>query len=150
MTTINSVVTGSNGLLKQDTFLPDELTEATSESLTRSIVTAPVTSLPGSVVGRSHLSSLIGPTQGASGPLPVPVSRFRALESEKAMPINDTCGPLFTRLSPSAGLQRSLENKLQARMDVNGSPEYALTWKELDMPSGVPICVLRASARRIR
>jgi len=33
-------------------------------------------------------------------------------------------------------------------MDVNGSPEYALTWKTWDMPSGPPICRLRASARR--
>jgi hypothetical protein len=33
-------------------------------------------------------------------------------------------------------------------MDVNGSPEYALTWKEWDMPAGLPICALRASARR--
>jgi hypothetical protein len=33
-------------------------------------------------------------------------------------------------------------------MDVNGSPEYALTWKAWDMPSGPPICALRASARR--
>jgi hypothetical protein len=33
-------------------------------------------------------------------------------------------------------------------MDVNGSPEYALTWKQWDMPSGAPICALRASARR--
>lgn len=32
-------------------------------------------------------------------------------------------------------------------MDVNGSPEYELTWKEWDMPAGVPICALRASPR---
>jgi hypothetical protein len=31
--------------------------------------------------------------------------------------------------------------------DVNGSLEYVLTWKEQDMPSGLPICALRASAR---
>ena len=33
-------------------------------------------------------------------------------------------------------------------MDTNGSLEYALTWKEKDMPWGPPICLLRASARR--
>ncbi len=33
-------------------------------------------------------------------------------------------------------------------MDVNGSPEFALTWKDWDMPSGVPIYALRARARR--
>jgi hypothetical protein len=64
------------------------------------------------------------------------------------MPINDTCGLLFTHSSPSAGLQRSLENRLRERMDVNGCPEYALTWRESDMPSGLPICALRASGRR--
>src|SRR5690606_36873055 len=32
--------------------------------------------------------------------------------------------------------------------DVNGSLEYGLTWKRWDMPSGPPICALRASARR--
>jgi hypothetical protein len=34
-------------------------------------------------------------------------------------------------------------------MDVNGSPEFALTWKDWDMPAGEPICALRASARPI-
>lgn len=82
-----------------------------------------------------------------SGLAPVRVSRFRARDSEKAMPTNDTSGPLFTASSPSARLQRSLESRLRAQMDVNGSPEYALTWKQWDMPSGPPICALRAQAR---
>jgi hypothetical protein len=33
-------------------------------------------------------------------------------------------------------------------MDASGSPEFELTWKHWDMPSGPPICALRASARR--
>jgi hypothetical protein len=33
-------------------------------------------------------------------------------------------------------------------MDVNGSPEYELTWKHWDMPAGLPICALRASGHR--
>jgi len=33
-------------------------------------------------------------------------------------------------------------------MAGSGSPLYALTWKEIDMPSGPPICALRASALR--
>lgn len=33
-------------------------------------------------------------------------------------------------------------------MDGSGSPLYGLTWKTWDMPSGEPICALRASARR--
>jgi len=33
-------------------------------------------------------------------------------------------------------------------MGVNGSPEYGLTWNTWDMPSGPPICRLRASGHR--
>ena len=33
-------------------------------------------------------------------------------------------------------------------LDVNGSPEYELTWSSWAMPVGPPICRLRASARR--
>ena len=89
----------------------------------------------------------VGPTKLPSGPDRVLVSRFRSLDSGKAMPTNDTSGPLFTASSPSARLQLSLENRLRAKTGVNGSPEYALTWKLWDMPAGPPICALRASAR---
>jgi hypothetical protein len=83
-----------------------------------------------------------------SGPAPVRVSRFRRLDSTKAMPTNDTSGPLFTHSSPSAALQLSLENRLREQTDVNGSVLFALTWKQQDMPSGPPICALRARAHR--
>ncbi len=108
-----------------------------------------VISSPGSADGPTRCGWQDGPTTAPCGPAPVRVSRFRARDSAKAMPTNDTSGPLFTRSSPSAGLQRFLENRLRARMDVNGSPEYALTWKIWDMPAGLPICALRASARPI-
>jgi len=58
-----------------------------------------------------------------------------------------TCGPLSNGSSTSAALQSSLESRLRARMDVNGSPEYALTWKTWTMQSGPRICALRASKR---
>src|ERR1700674_270770 len=48
----------------------------------------------------------------------------------------------------SANLQSSLENKLQARLDVNGSILYQLIWKHWTMPSGRRICALRASVPR--
>jgi hypothetical protein len=89
-----------------------------------------------------------GRMNGQSGPDHVPVSRFRSLDSEKPISTNDTSGPLFTVSSKSAALQSSLESSLRARMDVNGSPEYALIWKQWDMPAGLPICALRASAHR--
>ena len=50
--------------------------------------------------------------------------------------------------SPNVSLQQSLESRLRQRMDVNGSPEYDLTWKHWDMKQGEPICALRASGRR--
>src|SRR5262245_31157545 len=52
--------------------------------------------------------------------------------ADVAMSTNGTSGPLFTHSSPSTGLQRSLANKLRAAMDVNGSPEFVLTWREWD------------------
>ena len=60
----------------------------------------------------------------------------------------ETFGPLFSASSPSAGLQRSLASRLRAALDVNGSLEYELTWSDWAMPSGPPICALRASGRR--
>ena len=106
------------------------------------------TSSPESADGPAPSDSPDGPMTGRSGPDHAPVSRFRSRDSEKAMPIQDTSGPLFTTSSPSASLQRSLENRLHQNLDVNGSPEFALTWKAVDMPAGAPICALRASGRR--
>ena len=103
---------------------------------------------PGSADGPTRCDSRDGPAPSPCGPEAVPFSRFRARDSDKAMPIDAISGPLFTASSPSAGLQRSLENKLRARMGVSGLPEFALTWSTWDMPAGVPICRLRASARR--
>ena len=84
------------------------------------------------------------------------VGQDRLLASHSALPENArdskmsaTYGPLFGGSSPSADLQSALGNRLRQRMAVNGSPEYALTWKRWDMLSGPPICALRASAHRI-
>ena len=100
-----------------------------------------------SAAGATPFASPISQTIEKSGQAHVRVSRFRSLDADKAMPIADTCGPLFTVSSPSAALQSSLENKLRAAMDPNGSLEFALTWRQQDMPSGPPICALRASGR---
>lgn len=101
-----------------------------------------------SEVGALPCAKPDGATAAPSGVEAARVSRFRAQDANKAMPTNDTSGPLFSASSPSASLQRFLENKLRARMGANGSPEYALIWKHWDMPAGLPICALRASARR--
>lgn len=52
------------------------------------------------------------------------------------------------RRSRSAELQQRLESALKRRLSLNSSPEFELTWKHWDLPSGPPICALRASARR--
>ena len=106
------------------------------------------TSSPALADGPTPSASPDGPLTGQCGPEAVPVSRFRALDSTKAMPTNATSGPLFSALSPSAALSASLASNLQARMDVSGSPEYVLTWKHWDMPAGALICRLGASPRR--
>src|SRR5690606_4384816 len=92
--------------------------------------------------------SLAGKTSGRRGQDHVPVSRFRAREVGKAMPTNATSGPLFFTSLRSSNLQSFLESRLRARTASNGSPEYVLTWKTLDMPAGPQICALRASAPR--
>ena len=114
----------------------------------KSDTTTNATFSPGSADGLSPCGGPDSKTPEESGLAPVPVSRFRALAKDRATPTSGTCGPLFTASSPSAVLQLSLESRLRARMDVNGSPEFALTWKTWDMPAGEPICALRASERR--
>jgi hypothetical protein len=107
-----------------------------------------ITFLPGSADGPSRSAWLTGQTIAPAGPAPVRVSRFRAQDSGVAMPTSATSGPLFTHSSPSASLQWSLASRLAERWDLSGSPECVLTWSTQDMPAGVPICRLVASARR--
>ena len=95
-----------------------------------------------------HLPSNLQNGEGRSGPVAVPVSRFRARESGKAMPTNAISGPLFNNSSPSAALQWSLESRLRPRMEESGCPLYVLTWSQWDMPAGPQICRQRASAHR--
>lgn len=106
----------------------------------------------------SSLASPVGPspygwldtnTSRGSGPDRAPVSPSLPPVNEKEPPMPDTSGPKCAASSRSAALAFVLESKLRARMEGRGAPEYALTWKHWDMPSGPPICALRASGRRI-
>jgi hypothetical protein len=81
------------------------------------------------------------------GPEVVPASPSAKPETAEASKTSAICGPSSAVSSISAALQLSLESRLHRRMDVDGSPEYALTWKRWDMAHGPPICALRASAR---
>ena len=49
-----------------------------------------------------------------------------AKKAKKAKKTNGTCGRSFSGSSASVDLQRSLENRLQAAVDVNGSMENLL------------------------
>ena len=105
-------------------------------------------SSPASADGPSPCASPGGPTTGPSGPEAPPASRSvrPVWASGKTTP--DTSLPLFSALSPSAALQSSLASRLRQRLAGLGSPIYALRWKDWDMPSGPPICALRARAAR--
>ena len=50
--------------------------------------------------------------------------------------------------SGSASLQSSLESRLKARFDMDGSILFKMTWKDSVTPSGHRVCLLRASGRR--
>lgn len=115
-------------------------------SRTTSLATTSAISSRALVDGRSPLDGQAGRVTGRFGPAPARVSRFRARDSSKAMPTNDTSGPLFTHLSPSAGLQSSLESRLRARLGANGFPGCELTWRHQDMPAGLPSFRLAVSA----
>lgn len=108
-----------------------------------------VTGLPGSQVGRSLFRLQGGQPAEGSGQLPVHVSPSAPPASKWAERIRGIYGRRFVASSMSAHLQLALESNLLARVDVNGSPEYAITSKRWGMPRRPSILALRASARRI-
>jgi len=105
------------------------------------------TSLPELVAGHTPSDSPDGRTTDQSGQEAFPANRSALPERGWPSETNGTFGPLFEGSSPSADLQRAVASKLRARLDVSGSQEYVLTWKQWDMPLGPPICRLLASAR---
>lgn len=104
-------------------------------------------SLPESADGRSPFGSPGGPKIAQSGQDHAHASHSAVRGDNLPKKTNAIYGQSSEILSASAVLQRSLANRLRANLDANGSPEYLLTWKEWAMPSRVPICALRASAR---
>ena len=83
-----------------------------------------------------------------SGRAPARVSRSRSRGNGKASKTHVICGPICLDSSPSAVQQFSLANRLAELMDVDGSMEYSMTWKESVTPAGRRICRLAASGRR--
>ena len=117
--------------------VPQTLTATTSVTFSRALAD-----------GHTLSGWLIGPTTDPSGQARARASHSALPEKVKELTTRGTFGPLFGGSSPSADLSLSLGSRLQARMPLNGSPEYILTWKRLDTRSGLPIFRLRASARR--
>ena len=108
---------------------------------------APISS-PASADGNTPSTSPDGPPIAPSGPAPARASLSARPGADLEPTTPAIFGQPFTGSSQSVALQRCLASKLVERLDGPGSPLYALTWKRWDMPSGPPICALRASARR--
>ena len=106
-----------------------------------------VISLPGSEVGPSPSNSQAGIQLDLFGLEVAPANLGRLPAEILDFQIPGTSGPSGTDLLKSANLQLSLENRLRANLDANGSLECVLIWKRWDMPSGPQICALRASTR---
>jgi len=105
------------------------------------------TSSAGSSVGPSPCNSPDGETHQC-GLLVSRANRSALQERAEGQMMLDISGPTCGGSSKSADLQRCLASRLLQRLDVNGSPEYSLTWREWGMPSREPICALRASEHR--
>ena len=107
------------------------------------------TSSRASAGGTKPSKSQAGRKTVPSGLDPVHVSRFRARDRRKAIPISDTSGPLFSISSKSHGLQSFLESRFPAHLGENGCPLFAWTWRHVDMPVGSSIYRLFVSIRFI-
>ncbi len=109
-----------------------------------------LTSSPGSAAGPLRSRLLGGPKNGRSGAAPVHASRSPSLVNARGRKTSATSGLTSFDSSASVVLQSSLASRLQARMGATGSMEYVMTWKEWATKSGLPICALRARARKAK
>jgi hypothetical protein len=104
------------------------------------------TSSPGSVDGLTPSTSRPSRRTVACGPDRARVNLSARQAEDRGIATHVIYGPPSVGSSSSAALQLSLESKLRARLDVNGSPEYRLTWKHWTIRPEARICALRASA----
>jgi hypothetical protein len=111
--------------------------------------TPSATSSQESAGGVSPCNLQNGTQLGLFGQEAAHASRSAVQAKAKEPTMNDTYGLSSPGSSASASLQQSLASKLQARLDVNGSMEYRLTWKTWVTPQQRQICALRASTPRI-
>lgn len=107
-----------------------------------------VTSLEGSAAGSLPCNLPIGQVTGKCGPEAAPANRSAIPVSDWDLATSGICGQNSIDSLSSDALQRSLESRLQAALDTNGSPEFTLTWSWQDIGWHRRNCALRASARR--
>jgi len=106
------------------------------------------TSSPASASGRSRFVAPAGQMTDLFGPVPVRANLSARQAKALGLLTSGTFGQPSTTSSVSVGLQKSLENRLQAKTSMCGSTLYTLTWKPWVTPSGVSRSRLRASVRR--
>lgn len=110
--------------------------------------TSSAISSPESADGRAPSTSPDGQPAGKFGLAPVLASlSARSTSAAAERMTTNTSGQNSCALSRSADLQSFLESRLQEGLDLNGSPEFALIWKQQAMPWGAPIFRLAASQR---
>ncbi len=107
------------------------------------------TSSPALASGPMPCDPQAGPTTVLFGQEAARASLSARQVQEAGLMTSGTSGRTGTISSASAALQSSLASRLQARTASAGSTLYTLTWKQRATPSGLLICALRASARRI-
>ena len=140
---------GSATLLPPGTSPPAKSTSAQSPTYRPTTCAALISAISSRASGDGRLPCdwRAGTTLDLFGPAAAHASHSAPPGKVSEKKTRGTSGPSFDASSPSAVLQSSLANKLRRRLDVNGSPEYVLTWKDWPMQSGPPICALRARAR---
>src|SRR6266481_4420723 len=106
------------------------------------------TSSPGSESGVIPCVLPDGPMSDLFGREVVPVPVFQRQAKGKGLMTLVTSGLIGRDSCASAGLQRSLENRLMTRLDTAGSTLFKLTWKGRSTPLGRRYLERAASARR--
>lgn len=112
-----------------------------------SLDTINVTSSPGSADGPSPSLSRACPQLDLFGQALAPANRSAMPDKARGSKIPAISGQRGFGSSESAALQRSLESRLRAAMDLHGSITYQLTWNRRLTQSGRRIFQLRASVR---
>lgn len=107
------------------------------------------TSSPESECGPTLSDVPNGLTIAQSGLAPAPVSLSAPPGKGKVEATLATCGRIGRGSSASAALSQSLANRLKARLPMDGSTLFQMTWKRRITPSGRLVFRLRASVRRI-